>query len=469
MTLGQGSFFILQFGGSVVLARLLSPYEMGVYAVAAALVGVLALVQSFGMNSFIVREPVLENRQVATAFTINTLICLVLSVAILGSALFAGHLFDDAGVTRVLLVLAAVPLIGIFEMLPTANLERRGRFKLLMMAGMAKNVTATSVMLISALNGQSYMSVAYGQVAGAVVNAIAMNIVGREFVSFRTSLSDWKRISTFGAHMLAISGVNSLATRAGDVVLGRVLGLSALGLFNRSVGVYRLFWDNLHLVIGRVLFVDLAQRKRSGESLRDSYLLISEVTTATLWPVFVGLAILSPPLFRLVYGAQWDAAAIPFSMIALAAVLQVSITMTWEIFTVSGETARQARIEFVRTAIGFAVFAAACFVSLTAAAASRIVEAFVSNLFYRPHLERMTDTKFKDFVGIYLRSGLLTLLAVAPSGALMIYWRGAPTTPIWQVFSAVALGIAFWTVGLAALKHPLILEARRLLGRLRDR
>jgi O-antigen/teichoic acid export membrane protein len=56
MGLSQGGFFILQFGGSVILARLLSPYEMGVFVVGAAITGVLSAIQAFGLAGFIVRE-----------------------------------------------------------------------------------------------------------------------------------------------------------------------------------------------------------------------------------------------------------------------------------------------------------------------------------------------------------------------------------------------------------------------------
>jgi O-antigen/teichoic acid export membrane protein len=464
MGLGQGAFFLLQFAGSVVLARLLTPYEMGVYALAAALLGVLAIVQSFGMGSFIVREKALDPDDVVTAFTINVVICLILSGMVLGASIAARSYYANPGVGRVLLVLAAMPLTAIFELLPFAHLERAGRFKLLVAVGMAKNVTATVLTVTCAFAGFSYLSIAYGQVAGAVVSAIALNLVGREHVQFRLSARGWRRLSAFGAQMLAISGVNSLATRLADVLLGRVLGLTALGLYNRAVNVHRLFWDNLHLVIGRVIFVDLAQRKRDGESLRASYLQISEMMTATLWPAFAGLAVLSSPLFAIVYGARWVPAATPFALLAIAAMVQVSITMTWELFTISGETARQARIEFIRTAIGLAMFAAACFVSLTAAAATRVLEAIISMLIYRPHLERMTETRLTDFLPIYARSGLLTGLAVAPAAALMLLPGGGATTPAWRLLAAVAAGVALWGAGLAGLKHPLLKEAQRIVG-----
>ena len=468
MGFGQGFFFLLQFGSSVVLARLLSPYEMGVFAIAAALVGLLALVQAFGMGNYIVREKALDPGDVATAFTINAVIALALALTLIGVGLLAGNLLEDPGARRVLIILALVPLIGIFELLPFAQLERRGQFKLLVAVGMTRNITAVAVTVPLAFMDFSYLSIAYGQVAGAITGALTLNIVGREHVSFRLSLHNWRKLLTFGGQMLAISGVNALAIRAADLLLGKILGLAALGLYTRAAGVYRLFWDNLHLVIGRVLFVDLAEKARRGESLRDSYLLISEIMTATLWPAFAGLAILSTPLFHLVYGAKWVDAALPFSLLAIAAIIQVSITMTWELFTIKSETSRQAKIEFVRTGVGLALFTAGCFVSLTAAAATRVVETLFSMVLYRSHLQRMTETQFKDFIPIYCRSAVLTLAATAPSAALIIYWRNAPDLPTLQLLGAVAAGVSLWSLGLVIMGHPLIVEAKRVIARLRQ-
>ena len=413
---------------------------MGVYALASALVGALYIVQSFGMGSFIIREKELDPEDIRTAFTINAVISVALAAAILITWFITRGHGVNPGVSRVLLVLAVVPLTSIFEILPFAHLERAGRFKLLVVVGMARNLTSTSLTVACAFAGFSYMSLAYGQVAGSLVGVAVLNIVGREHVQLRLSLGNWRRLAQFGAQMLAINGVNSLAERLSDILLGQLLGLSALGLYNRSANVFRLFWDNLHLVIGRVLFVDLAQRKRNGESLRASYLSITQIMTATLWPMFIGLAILSRPLFRLVYGAKWVDAAIPFSLLAVAAVILISISMTWELFTLSGESGRQARIEFVRTGLGLVLFAFACLFNVIYAAAARVIEAAFSTAIYRRHVERMTETQFSDFLPIYARSGILTLLAVGPAAALMIFWRGSSLIPIWQVIASVAAG-----------------------------
>ncbi len=462
MTLSQVGFFVTQFGGSVILARLLTPYEMGVYAVAAAITGVISAIQAFGLTGFIVREHNLSPQLLASTFTVNAALSVLLAAAIAGLSTFGGQFLREPGVQHVMLVLALLPLFGALEFVPSTSLERRGQFKSIALVSLSRMLWSTSVTVGLAIAGLSYMSIAYGNLAGAVVSLIGFNVAGRRHVSFRLSLAEWRRITRFGLQMMAISGVNSISSRTGEFLLGRLLGLSALGLYSRGSALNSLLWDNIHLVIGRVVFVDLASLRRGGVSLRGSYLRTLEIVTALLWPAFAGFAILAGPLIRAVYGDKWIGAARPLSMLCVSSIILVSITMTWEIFVVCGETGRQARFEVFRTGVGLLLFLGGCLVSLTGAAVARIGEALFSVFLYRPHLERMTETAWADFVPIYLRSALLALVAVAPSATLMAAYQWSERTPIGSVLATIAAGVATWLIALRLLRHPLFAELARI-------
>jgi O-antigen/teichoic acid export membrane protein len=453
MSVSQGGFFILQFAGSVILARLLTPYEMGVYAVAAAV---------FGLSGFIVREHALTPQLLASTFTVNTALAVLLSAAVAGLSAFGGAFLHEAGVKRVMLVLAALPLLGALEFLPSANLERQGLFKSIALVGVARMVVYQVTTVALAFAGFSYMSIAYGNLAGALVSLVGFNLAGRQHASVRLSLAEWRRITRFGLQMMAISGVNEIGGRGSDFILGRIRGLGALGLYSRASSLNGLLWDNIHVVIGRVVFVDFAGQRRQGISLRASYLRTVDVVTALLWPAFAGFAVTAGPLIVAVYGQKWAGAAPPLSMLSTAAIVLVSITMTWEVFVVCEETARQSRFEIYLTTAGFVMFAAGAFISLTAAAASRIAYALLSFILYRPHLQRMTDTTGRDFVLIYLRSGILTLVAVAPAAMVMTLYHWSPTrTPLATVLATIVAGLAAWVIALRLLRHPLFEELRR--------
>lgn len=468
MAAAQGSYFALQFGGSIILARLLSPHDMGVFAIALAMVALLALVQAFGLGSLIVREARLEPSLAATAFTINALLGLLLAATISGLGLFGAAFLHEDGVRRVLLVLALQPLIAIIEFLPASRLEREGDFKTLALVKTVRSALATTITVLLAFKGFSYMSLAWGQLAGAAFNALALSILAARHVSFRVSLKEWRAVSRFGGQMLAISGVNNLADRLAEILLGRIIDLAALGLYSRASSMFNLLWNNIHIVMARILLVDFADLARRGIPLRERYLRVVALMTAILWPGFAGLAILSGPFIQIVYGPQWIGAAVPLTMLSIAGMVLVSITMTWQVFVVSKETDRQARIEFVRSGVGLALFTAGSFVSLSIAAASKIGDALFSYFLYRPHLERMTGASRADLVPIYLSSGLATVAAVAPAMILMAAFRGSPTTPAPYIGVVVVLGVGLWLIALRLLRHPLhdeISNAARKLAR----
>ncbi len=462
MGLSQACVFGVQFLGSVIVARLLTPYDMGVYAIAIAITGVLSILQAFGLNGFIVREPELGAPVTRSVFTINLLLSIALSGLIAGLSPLGGRLLHEDGVRRVMLLLAALPLLGALEFLPATQLERAADFKAIALISTGRIATSQLVTVGLAFEGYSFMSPAFGQIAGAMFSVLAYTLVGRRHVSLRIGFREWRRVLAFGLNMLAISGVNTIAGRLSEALLGRLLGLSALGLYSRASSLNNLVWDNIHMVIGRVVFVDLAAQKRSGASLRATYLTLVEVLTALLWPALAGLAIVSGPFIRLVYGQRWVAAAHPLAMLSIAAILLVAISMTWELFVVSGETAKQARLEIVRAGAGLLMFATGCLFNLTAAAAGRIGDAAFSIWLYRPHLDRMTQTHTSDFVVIYARSAALTVLTVAPAGLVMLWHSGSERTPLTLLGPAIGLGGLMWMLALYRMRHPLAVEALSL-------
>lgn len=469
MTLAQGGLFLLQFGASVIVARLLTPYEMGVFAVASAIVGLLSTLRSLGLSGYIIRERELTSALVASVFTINAAIATIVSVLILGLSALGAAFLSETGVQRVLVVMAILPLLGIFEFLPAAGFERTGNFRVIALISLARTLVSNVVMLVFAFSGFSYMSLAYGQLAGAVTAVAAFNIIGRRHVSLRLGLYRCRDILRYGLQMLAISGVSVMAGRLADLLLGRLQGLDALGLYSRASGLNSLLWENVHIVISRIVFVDFSEKRRQGKSLREAYLRIMELVSGLLWPAFAGLAVIAGPLVRLLYGEAWVGAALPLSLLSISAMILVSVTMTWEVFVVCQETARQTRFEFIRAGAGLALFAVGCLVSLTGAAGARIGEALLSVGIYRPHLERMTDTTLRDAIPIYLRSATLTVLAALPAALVMIFYGWSFTAPPLAVLISMGIGVVAWGVGLRALRHPLFEEAQLLVGRLRTR
>ena len=460
----QGGLFIVQFGGSVAISRLLNPHEMGIYAIAYATAGLIGTLRASGMVSFIIREPHLTPAAIRTSFTINAILALLAGAAILGISFAGGILFGDPGVQAVLQLLALAPVFGIFDFLPAARLERAGAFRTLSLVGLGKVISGTTVTIWLAAQGYSYMSIAWGHLTMAVFSVLVINIVGYRFINLRPGLEGWRRITRFGAQLFTVAALGNIGGRMSDLILGRLVGLTELGLYSRGAGLNGLLWDNVHMVIARIVFVDFAERRRRALPLRESYLRIVAMITGLLWPAFAGMAVLAGPVIETIYGPKWIGAALPLSILSIASLIQSSVTMLGEIYIVSGETNSLLRYEVRRFTISLSLFSLGCIGGLIGAAFSRIGEAMAIIGLCRKDLNRITETHTADFTPIYLQSLFLTALACAPAAVLMGMNGWSETTSLPMIFASIGVGIAAWALGLWWMRHPLFKEAE-LAGR----
>ncbi|RZM30838.1 MAG: hypothetical protein EOP67_36160 [Sphingomonas sp.] len=165
-------------------------------------------------------------------------------------------------------------------------------------------------------------------VAGVAVTVLTQ-IFGRHHIGFRVSLAQWRPITTFGLQMMSVSGVAMITGKLSDLLLGRILGVAALGLYGRASNLSGIIFENLYGTVTRVVFVQLSKDYREGGDWRGTYLRSFAMITAFMWPFLIGLVLYYPHVRRL---AQLDRYAIPkvyrdSGILTVMAVLPALVTM----------------------------------------------------------------------------------------------------------------------------------------------
>lgn len=466
---GQIISYVVFFGGSVLIARLLTPHEMGVFAIAMATIGVLNTLVAFDIGTYVVRATELHPSTMDSAFTVNGLLSCSISAAIYAFSVVEGAYLDSPDVAQVLSVLALSPLIGMFEFRPGTMLRREMNFRPISIINIAKTFVGTPLAVILAMNGYSFMSLAYSNIAGAVFGVICTNLVARRHVSLRLSLREGREMAIFGVHMMSIGGVAGIAARISEILLGNMLGLAALGLYSRASSIAGILFENVYGAITRVVFVKLSEDFRTKGTVRDIFLTSFEMILALMWPAQMGLAVLSGPAIYLLYGERWLAAAVPLSLLMIAQSVVLCFGMNWELFVIRHETARQVRFEAIRAVVGVMTFAFGCLFNITAAAVGRIAEGAFGFLLYQPHMSRMAETRPGEFLRIFMNSAGLTVAAVLPSLLLMIATGWSHRTSPSLIGGAILLGVVLWLAVLAVQRHPLLKEIRAVVHKVLPR
>lgn len=463
---GQAASLLATFGATVALARILSPLEIGIYAVGLAVSGVLQALSSFGVAAYVVRERSLADGVLETAFTVNAIVSAALAAALLGLSCSGRATMGQPMVGEVLRLLAVAPLIAAVEFRPATMLQREMDFRRIALVGVSRTVATAVVSIAAALAGASALSAAYGAVAGGAVAAAGFSLAARRHVGFRMAVRGWRSMAAFGFKTLAIGGVSVVVYRLSDVLLGAMAGLAALGVFNRAAALSGMVVQNVYANIAKVLFVKLADDERAGLGVGPAYLRGLEMTLAVMWPLLAGLAVLAAPAVEILFGPRWRAAAAPFAILSGASALGLTFAMNYELFVLRDQVGRQARLEVVRAAAGLAAFAYGASFGLVGAALGRVVDPLVGMVLYLPRLRVLAGVPRGGLARTYARNAAVALAATAPAAALMAWWGWSPETPPSALALATAAGGLCWLAALRLLRHPLYAEVASQAARL---
>lgn len=453
--------FALAFGGMVVISWLLTPRELGIFGIGIAIATILNALSSFGVANFLIRERELDETTLATCFTVNAIMSVIVATAMALAAWQGAGLFSDPGIGEVMRWLALVPLLAVFEMLPLTLLSREMRFGPLSLLQLGKNAVNTTVMVACGFADFGYLSPAFGAVAGAAFGALAFSLYAREHVRLRASLRGARRIVAFTGQIVMAGGLPIITARLAELLIAQWLGLAMLGLYTRASGLAAMVWEGAYGLSTRVIYVQMAADLRDRGSMRDTFLRATNLLTAVMWPAMLGMAVLAGPIMYYLYGPQWIGAALPLAILMAGQCIAIAFAMSWELCVLTGRTAWQARVEMGRALAGLAALAAGALISLPLAATGRIVDALIGLAIYRPRLGEMAGTTADETRRAYAGNLALAGLTVAPVAALMAVRGWSYAVPLWELAVAVVTGGALWLATLAATRHLLFALIRK--------
>lgn len=469
----QYAAFIIQFAASVIIARFfLAPAEVGLFTIAFSITGLLAALQDFGLTRYLVGKQDLSDEDVRSAFTLALMFGAFVFLCVAAIAWPAASFYGDDRLVPLLLVIACTFLLIPFSIVPGALLQRDMDFRSMFVINVGAAAALGSVSVGLAAAGWSAMALAWAVLAQfAVRSLLSMWRAGRR-MHIRPSLAGLKPALTFGAgsSLLSISG--SVGARAPELIIGRILTFTAVGLWGRAMGLA----DQLRFLIagavGTVFYPAFARIRDRGEDLAQPYLKVVAAYSAIMWPAMLFLAFAAAPVVELLFGPAWAGVAPLLTLIALSELALAAIPLQMELPILLGKMRLLLGLNLLDTAVSVLCLLVGALWSLEAAAASRIAYTAVWWVIYAGLLNRLIGLKWRALLDIYWRSLAAALAAVAPFLAVAAGF-GSTMVPLGWLLASVPAGALCWLGALFSAQHPARHEvsafAKVLIGRLPGR
>lgn len=446
----------LQFFGSLIIARLLTPEQIGIFSVASVVVAVAQIMRDFGVTSYIIQVETLSMALLRTAFGLALLVALGLATLVGLSSSVVASFYGEPQMQEVMLILALNFALTPFGSLALACARRQMRFRAIGIIDVLSAIVSLGTTIVLSLQGMGAISLAWGAIAGSLTTVTGAQFLRPAEMPIWPSLKGCVAILRFGSLTTASSITGYLNMAAAELILGKMLGMSAVAYFNRASSLNRFVASGFAKALNPVLLPLLSELRRNGENIREYYHLGTTFATGILWPVFGLIGILSEPLIMVLFGEQWRQSARLVPYFAATAMISASFTMASATYLALGRPKYNLIAELINLPIKIISIIILAPYGLIYVAFSWPFIALAGAVVHSIFLYRLINISPTMLFPALYKSLIVTIgtAAAASVTSHIIAYRIEGIYALQLLFSAIA-GCITWSLLIYKINHPL--------------
>lgn len=446
----------IHFLAVLVLARILSPDEIGTYSVAAFLMALLHMFRDFGVIQYVIQEHDLTPEKVRSAMGVSIILAFIVSMLLLASSAFLGQFYENPAIENILFVMSASFAISPFGSLLLGIFRRNLQLKAVFITKIISALCHVAVAITLAMYGWGAMSLAWANFAGILAFGIVANLLRPKDLPWLPRFNNIKAVLSFGG----VASLGNSASMAGnnmpDLVIGKVMNMSAVGYFSRANGLIQLFSKLITGALLPLILPYFAQLRRDGKDLAAPYLLAVEHLTAFAWPFFAVMMLMSHQIVRTLYGPQWDASVPVVELLCIAgAVSSISLFAT-QVMIANGQIRHSTNSQLLAMPFRVGAVLIVAMHGLEAIAVALIFSEFITLLIVSWFLHKTIKVGPLDLMAAVRKSALIALCSAIAPLLVTNLWMGDPS----QSWLPLGIGIAGaamgWIAGVFLTRHPLL-------------
>lgn len=321
---------------TVVVARILSPTDFGVFALAILVVNLFDYVKDLGVAAALVQNRRDWRVLAPTGLSLSVMFGLVASGFLAATAGVAARVLGQPQLTDLIRVLAVGLAISALSTIPAALLRRSMNFSARLVPEFTGALTKTGLTIGLAAAGFGVWSLAYGQLAASVVMTVLYWRAARIRPSCAFDGPVCRELIRFGLPVTAVTLLAYAIYNVDYLAVGERLGATELGLYTLAYRIPELLVLSLCVVVSEVLFSALSGLQHDREALTAHYLQALTVVAALTIPIGIGLAVAAQPVVGTLYGANYASSSPILAVLAVFTVVYSASFHAGDVFKAMG-------------------------------------------------------------------------------------------------------------------------------------
>jgi O-antigen/teichoic acid export membrane protein len=302
---GRGAKQLSSFVFAIFLARLLTPAEFGLVAMATAFIVFSEGFLDIGFSSAIIQKKDVDDTQLSTIFFMNLMLGVTLTVLLWAASGAIGRFYESPIVTDIVRVLSFSFTLRAFTIVQETLLRKRFEHRQLTKTVVVSGPVAGTAAVIAAFLGLGVWSLVIKNYVGSLVRLAMLWKCSEWRPKLVFKPSSMKDMFRFGGIMFFSSMITRFFSRLDTFVIGKVFDASTLGYFYRAQSFVDLVNRFTAMPINSVFFPLVSHFQDRRERISRALVKSIHLMAAALFPCAVVLFVFAEPIIRLLFGEQW--------------------------------------------------------------------------------------------------------------------------------------------------------------------
>ena len=350
----QGIQFIL----SIVIARLVTPSEYGLIAMLSIF---LAIAQTFidsGFSNALIQKQGRTETDNSTVFYFNIAVSIIVYGMLYGAAPFIADFYKEPLLTTVTRWIGLNIIISAFSIVQRAILIIKLDFKTQAKASLIAVILSGGVGIAFAYYGYGVWALVIQAIASNFINTFLLWIFAKWTPAFRYSWQSFRTLFAFGSKLLLSGLLHTIYMNLYSLVIGKKFSAVEVGYFNRASTLAQFPSINITNVLTRAIYLIQCQLQDQQDKLKNSFIQFIRLSVFLIFPLMIGVCVLSKPLVLLFLTEKWLPAAELLQILCIAYMWYPVMSINNNMLNVRGRSDYFLKAEIIKKVIAIGILVA---------------------------------------------------------------------------------------------------------------
>lgn len=415
--LQQGGQFVI----GIILARLLTPAEYGLVAMATVFIFVSYVFVDSGFSSALIQKKNCSNKDYSTVFYLNLGVSLITFAGFYFAAPFIADFYQQPQLTKIVRVLSIIIILYAITIVQNSIIIRDVNFKLMARIEFISQILSGAIAIVMAYKGFGVWALIWRAIFNQVFINIQLWLKNNWLPLLEFNKKSFLELFSFSSKLLISGIIDRFYQQMNKLVIGKFFPVKELGLYTRAEQFQNLPSQSMSGALTSFLLPVFSKMQNEPQRMKNAAKKVLKIVMFFNINAMILMAILAAPLINVLLGDRWNGTVPYLQLLVFVGILYPMHLINVQILAALGRSDLFLKIEILKKIVGIPAILLGIFIGIKAMILGMIVTSIIALAINTYYTKKLINFGISEQIKSIAKSFLIAFVLVITLAPLVYF------------------------------------------------